>query len=173
MQIYDLVQQGVVASVVAYKEVGYYTKWPINWLIYKDILLFMRVQQVQQVQQPVFQFCKMFLMELLLYRLFWRLLHYYTTTLHKIITKSTFCMTYFCVCSSPYITVPSNQCQKFVLFCPYHLTVFLTILYTFIASAQGGAAQAPCPPPEHARPQASLHHSNVWIVETIRIIPCE
>ena len=32
-----------VVGVVGYKKVGYYTKRPINWLVYGDILYIMRV----------------------------------------------------------------------------------------------------------------------------------
>ena len=43
-------------------------------------------------------------------------------------------------------TVPSFSVRKYVYFVHTILTVYLTILYTFIASAQGGAALAPRPP---------------------------
>ena len=52
----------------------------------------------------------------------------------------------FCVCSSPCLLHHLFSVRKYVYFVHTILTVYLTILYTFIASAQGGAALAPRPP---------------------------
>ena len=46
--------------------------------------------------------------------------------------------------------------RKFVLLCSYHLTDYLTILHTFIASAQGGAAPRPPQSMHGLRPQLIL-----------------
>ena len=52
----------------------------------------------------------------------------------------------FCVFVRHRVTAPSFSVRKYVYFVHTILTVYLTILYTFIASAQGGAALAPYPP---------------------------
>ena len=96
---------------------------------------------------------------------------YYTTTPTTLITPySVFLFSYMNIKNNPYywshilrlfvtvFTTPSFSVRKYVYFVHTILTVYLTILYTFIVSAQGGAALAPRPPQitHSLRPQHNI-----------------
>ena len=128
----------------------------------------MKVQQVQQVQQPVFQFAKLFWINY-----FVAIILEATTLLHYYTNHSFYSVFYSVIWTSknnPYywshilrfvrhrVTAPSFSVRKYVYFVHTILTVYLTILYTFIVSAQGGAALAPRPPQitHSLRPQHNI-----------------
>ena len=126
----------------------------------------MKVQQVQQVQQPVFQFCKRFLDKLLCSNYFDT---YHTTTPTTLITPyipffysviwtskiihiigPTFCVLFVTV-----FTAPSFSVRKCVYFVHTILTIYLTILHSFLSVSSRRCGACAAPSAEHARPQAS------------------
>ena len=128
----------------------------------------MKVQQVQQVQQPVFQFAKLFWINYFVVIILeaTTLLHYYTTTLitpfipfsiqlygHQKIIH--IIGPTFCVCSSPCFTAPSFSVRKCVYFVHTILTIYLTILHSFLSVSSRRCGACAAPSAEHARPQAS------------------
>ena len=130
----------------------------------------MKVQQVQQVQQPVFQFCKRFLDKLLCSNYFGG---YYTTTLLHYYTNHSFYSVFYSVIwtskNNPYywshilrfvrhrVTAPSFSVRKYVYFVHTILTVYLTILHSFLSVSSRRCGACAAPSAEHARPQASMY----------------
>ena len=121
----------------------FFILWGFNWLVYEGVVACFSIHQTFWINYFV--------------SIIWRLLHYYTYyTNHSLFRfsiqlyehqkLSILLVPYFAFCSSPCFTAPSFSVRKYVYFVHTILIVYLTILYTFIASAQGGAALAPRPP---------------------------
>ena len=52
-------------------------------------------------------------------------------------------------------TAPSFSVRKFVWLCTHHLTIYLTILHSFLSVSSRRCGACAAPSAEHARPQAS------------------
>ena len=64
----------------------------------------------------------------------------------------------FCVCSSPCLLHHLFSVRKYVYFVHTILTVYLTILHSFLSVSSRRCGACAAPSAEHARPQASLHN---------------
>ena len=68
------------------------------------------------------------------------------------------------------VTAPSFSVRKFVWLCTHHLTIYLTILHSFLSVSSRRCGACAAPSAEHARPQASaiiriLYHYSLLILE--------
>ena len=67
----------------------------------------------------------------------------------------------FCVFVRHRVTAPSFSVRKYVYFVHTILTVYLTILHSFLSVSSRRCGACAAPSAEHARPQASVFHTLV------------
>ena len=136
----------------------FFNLWGFNWLIYEGVVGVV----------ACFQFTKTFWINYFVSIILeaTTLLHYYTTTLitpfipfsiqlygHQKIIH--IIGPTFCVFVRHRVTAPSFSVRKYVYFVHTILTVYLTILHSFLSVSSRRCGACAAPSAEHARPQAS------------------